>query len=103
MEALFAITCPIPAATKRLLIIFSWEKTLPLYSGINTAVNTPHEPAVGAATIRFIQAFDSAVWSAQIITFAKKSPQMELCFLLYAENFPPSPPVNPLDERRCSS
>ena len=46
------------------------------YSGISTAGITPQAPAVGAATIRRMQALDSPMHRASVITSAAKLPEM---------------------------
>ena len=61
IDARFAIICPIPAETNSPCIILFSVVFLSRYSGTRTAGRTPHEPAVGAATIRFMHAFDSAI------------------------------------------
>lgn len=51
------------------------RKMLFLLHGRRTAGTTPQEPAVGAATIRFMQALDSATRRALSITEAQNGPQ----------------------------
>lgn len=53
-----------------------------------TAGTTPQEPAVGAATIRFMQALDSPVFKAFSITFPINFPQSKVPASLAACIFP---------------
>ena len=64
MEARLAMTMPMPLATYRASRICRWFSS----SGSRTAGSTPQAPAVGAATIRRMQALDSAMPSASAMT-----------------------------------
>ena len=63
----------------------------------------PQLPAVGAATIRFIQAFDSPIFTAFSITSVIKSPTSLFGCFLNASSFAPSPPLKPLADRSDAS
>ena len=98
MLAFSAITAPIPALTKSASTIrFSVSLQYSSYDK-NTAGITPHAPAVGAATIRFIQALDSPIFTAFSITSPMYPPARLRPEALYACSFSPSPPAIPLAE-----
>lgn len=87
MLAFSAITAPIPALTKSASTIrFSVSLQYSSYDK-NTAGITPHAPAVGAATIRFIQALDSPIFTAFSITSPMYPPARLRPEALYACRF----------------
>lgn len=61
------------------------------------------KPAVGAATIRFMHAFDSLVFNAFSMTFPIKSPQSKVPSALASIIFLPSVPTSPLSDFNFSS
>ena len=69
---------------------------------ISTAGITPHEPAVGAATMHFIQALLSATAIAVYITFKAKSPS-RVSPSEYFFNLALSPPTSPLADLSSAS
>ena len=69
--ARLATTCPKPAATYRARQMASSSAAPVRQSGSSTAGKTPQLPAVGAATMRFMQALHSAVLRASAMTDAK--------------------------------
>ena len=69
--------------------------------GTSTEGRTPQLPAVGAATIHFIQALDSATLIAVAITFPINSPLTQ--FGIYFSILPPFLPDKPEGETRLGS
>ena len=65
-----ATICPNPAATYSARQTASSSAAPARHSGSSTAGKTPQLPAVGAATMRFMQALHSAVFSASAMTCA---------------------------------
>ena len=69
------------------------------HSGSRTAGKMPQLPAVGAATMRFMQALHSAVFSASAMTWARYPSVSSLPPTAAASTLAASPPANPLLER----
>ena len=72
--ACLAMAMPIPAAVKRLITAFAAGSCFSANTVNKTAGIIPHDPAVGAATIRPMQALTSAIAKALIKTWFKVSP-----------------------------
>ena len=68
--------------------------------GSSTAGSTPQAPAVGAATMRRIQALHSPIFRAVAITSRRKGPHSPTWERSITA---PSPPTRPLAERRAGS
>ena len=62
------MTAPMPLATYSASKIWRWFSSSYLHRGSSTAGSTPQAPAVGAATMRRIQALDSAMLRASAMT-----------------------------------
>ena len=62
------MTAPIPLATYSASSSWCWLSSSYLHRGSSTAGSTPQAPAVGAATMRHMQALDSAMLSASAMT-----------------------------------